>query len=95
MLVDEYNNLSIIEKHSYIFQQPENNSRFISYRKSDELTVSLWDCDTFFVEIYYSRKLNQLLKIEGISLFDDRINLYIDYFLKADKEEDFNIIEIA
>jgi hypothetical protein len=50
--------------------------------------ISLWDCDTFFAEMYALNR--KVFKIEGIELDDSRIDKYIDYANEAEaKGEDF------
>jgi hypothetical protein len=96
MLLEEFNNLSRVDKHCFIFNQPLINiSRFISFRKEGEMTISLWNCDSFFAEIHYSRQLKRVLKVEGINLYDDKINLYIDYYLQHRKSEESYLVEIG
>jgi hypothetical protein len=96
MFLIEFNNLPLEVKHNFIFTQPaKNKGRFISYWKNDDLTVSLWDCNTFFAEIQYSRILKRVVNIEGIELLDERINLYLDYYLEHNDDEEINLLEIA
>lgn len=96
MKLIEFNNLPLSEKYSYIFTLPSiGRGRFISFRKDGELMVSLWDLDSFFAEIYYSHKIGKVLKVEGFALTDDRINLYIDYFLEVNEKEVDLQVELA
>jgi hypothetical protein len=96
MFMFEFNNLPLEEKHAFIFRLPAvDKGRFISYWKDDNLTVSLWDCDSFFAEIYFFEKDRKIIKIEGIELTDERVNLYIDYARKADKSGEDFLIDIA
>lgn len=96
MSLQEYNGLSLDEKHNFIFAQPiSSKGRFISFWKNDELTVSLWDCNSFYAEIHYSRVHKRITKIEGIELNDEKINIYIDYYLKHNNDEEYDLVEIA
>jgi len=96
MLLEEFNNLSLVDKHCFIFNKPlKNISRFISYRKAGEMTISLWNCDSFFAEIHYSRRQKRVLKVKGINLYDDKINLYIDYYLQHRKSKESYLVEIG
>jgi hypothetical protein len=80
MFLFEFNNLDLEDKRDYINGLPPTSNdkgRFVTYRKEGDMYISLWDCDTFFVEMYALNR--KVLKIEGIELDDDRINLYIDW----------------
>jgi hypothetical protein len=66
----------------------DDKGRFVTYRKEDDMYISLWDCDTFFAEMYALNR--RIFKIEGIELDDSRIDKYIDYAKDTEaKGEDF------
>ena len=91
MFLFEFNNLDLEDKRDYINQLPptsDNKGRFVTYRKEGNMYISLWDCDTFFAEMYALNR--KVFKIEGIELGDSRIDKYIDYAKDAEaKGEDF------
>jgi len=78
MLLFEFNNLDLKEKWQHIYGIESNDHcKFVTYRKDGEQTVSLWDCGSFFAELYVLNK--KILKIEGVELDGNRLDLYIDY----------------
>jgi hypothetical protein len=85
MTLFEYNNLDFNDRYNFLFAKREDNYvRFNCLRDDGEYKYSLWDCGSFFVELC---ALNgKAVKVEGIELTDDRINLYID-FVKGMKSE--------
>ena len=78
MYLFEFNNLSLQEKRLFIYGLQGNSPcKFISYRKEMDQTISLWDCSSFFAEMYVKNK--KAIKIEGIELDSSRLDSYIDY----------------
>ena len=86
MTLIEFNMMSFEEKCQFIFTDPD--VRFISYRKYKDQTISLWNCEDFFAEIFYSKSDNKILNIEGIDLNSNRIDLYINFAKKVDYQFD-------
>ncbi|MBW6502331.1 MAG: hypothetical protein K0B05_13145 [Bacteroidales bacterium] len=81
MFLFEFNNLDMENKWQHIYGLKGNDHcKFVTYRKDGEQTISLWDCGSFFAELYVLNK--KILKIEGIELDSCRIDLYIDYAQK-------------
>jgi hypothetical protein len=59
MFLFEFNNLDIEDKRDYINELPPTSNdrgRFVTYRKEGDIFISLWDCDTFFAEMYALNK---------------------------------------
>ena len=81
MTLIEFNMMSFDEKYKFAFTDP--NVRFISYRKVNDQTISLWNCEDFFAEIFYSKSDNKIINIEGIDLNSNRIDLYVDFAKKV------------
>jgi len=78
MYLFEFNNLDQEDKWQHIYGiEGDERCKFITYRKDGDQTISLWDCGSFFAEIYVLNK--EILKIEGIELDSSRLDLYIDY----------------
>ena len=86
MTLIEFNMMSFEEKYKFVFN--DLNVRFISYRKDNGQTMSLWNCRDFFAEIFYSKSDDKIINIEGIDLNSNRIDLYIDFAKKADYQFD-------
>ena len=86
MTLFEFNMMPFEEKYKFVFN--DLNVRFISYRKDKDQTISLWNCEDFFAEIYYSKTDNKIINIEGINLNSNRIDLYIDFAKKVDYQFD-------
>jgi hypothetical protein len=96
MTIDEFNKLPIDDKYSIILDCPGIlKDRLIAYYRDSDWTVSLWNCDSFFAEIHYSIQQKRVLKFEGIDLVEDRINIYLDYFLQHRRSEEYYLVEIA
>jgi hypothetical protein len=74
----EFNAMELYEKYRFLFsKRGDNHVGFNCFRDDDDYKFSLWDCDSFLAEMC---ALNgKVLKIEGIKLTDDRINLYINW----------------
>jgi predicted helicase len=70
MFLFEFNNLDLEDKRDYINELPPTSNdkgRFVTYRKEGDMYISLWDCDTFFAEMYALNR--KVFKIEGIELW--------------------------
>jgi hypothetical protein len=97
MFLFEFNNLDLEDKRDYINQLPTTSNDkgwFVTFRKEGDMFISLWDCDTYFAEMYALNR--KVLKIEGIELDDSRIDKYIDYAKEAEaKGEDFNCVQMS
>jgi hypothetical protein len=72
----EFSNLSPRERWKYIFTSKE--ASFNSFREYYNQKVTLWDCGTFFTEVYYLPADNTYTKIEGFEPDDRRLDIYID-----------------
>jgi len=96
MTIDEFNKLPLDDKYSIIFDYPGIlKDRLFAYYRDSDWTVSLWNCDSFFAEMHYSFQHKRVLKFEGIILNEDRINLYLDYFIQHRRTEEYYLVEIA
>jgi hypothetical protein len=81
MYLIEFNNLTIQDKWNFVFKS--GKASFISFREYYNQKVTLWDCGTFFAEVYYLKADNTYTKIEGFEQDDKRLNIYIDYMNKT------------
>jgi hypothetical protein len=76
----EFNNMTFNEKWNFVFKSTE--ATLISFREYYNQKVTLWDCGTFFAEVYYMPADNTYTKIEGFEQDDKRLDIYIDYMNK-------------
>jgi hypothetical protein len=81
MTLAEFNILPIEEKHNHVFGNKD--VRLITFREYYNQKVTLWDCGTFFAEMYYFPEENKILRIEGFGQDDKRIDAYINFMNKA------------
>jgi hypothetical protein len=80
MNISEFNNLPVHEKQNYIFG--ERSVRLISFRHHEGQKSTLFDCGSFFAEIYFHPKEKKITKIHGIKLDDKAIDIYIDQMVR-------------
>jgi len=72
--------MTVDEKYDFLFSgRGDKQIRFITYRKENDQTISLYDCGDIFIEMYALKNDKKPFKIEAIDLYDNRIDLYIDY----------------
>lgn len=76
MTLTEFNILAFNEKHEFVYGN--KNVRLISFREYYNQKVTLFDCGSFFAEVYYFPVENKILRIEGIGLDDKKLDIYID-----------------
>ena len=79
MNISEFNSLPIQEKQKFIFG--EKSVRLISFRHHENQKSTLFDCGSFFAEIYFISKEKKITKIQGILLDDKAIDIYIDQMI--------------
>lgn len=89
MFLFEFNNLDLEDKRGYIFSLPPkgDKGRLIVFRDEGDMKYSLWDCDSFLAEM--CAKNGRVIKIEGVELTDDRINLYIDWVKEHEDDPNY------
>jgi hypothetical protein len=80
MNISEFNSLPIREKQKFIFG--EQSVRLISFRHLDNQKSTLFDCGSFFAEIYFLSEEKKITKIHGIKLDDKAIDIYIDQMMR-------------
>ncbi len=80
MNISEFNNLPIQDKQNFIFG--EKSVRLISFRHHEDQKSTLFDCGSFFAEIYFLPKEKKVTKIHGITLYDKTIDIYIDQMVR-------------
>jgi hypothetical protein len=80
MNISEFNSLPIQDKQKFIFS--EKSVRLISFRHHEDQKSTLFDCGSFFAEIYFLAKEKKITKIHGIKLDDKTIDIYIDQMIR-------------
>ncbi len=80
MNISQFNNLSLQEKRNYIFN--EEAVRLISFRYCTEEKSTLFDCGSFFAEIFFRSHERKITRIHGIRLDDDVIDVYIEQMIR-------------
>ena len=80
MNIAEFNSLPLQAKQKFIFG--EQSVRLISFRYHEGQKSTLFDCGSFFAEIYFLSKEKKITKIQGIQLDDKAIDIYIDQMIK-------------
>jgi hypothetical protein len=80
MNISEFNSLPIQDKQNFIFR--EKSVRLISFRHHENQKSTLFDCGSFFAEIYFLPKEKKITKIHGIKLDDKTIDIYIDQMIR-------------
>jgi hypothetical protein len=80
MNISEFNSLPFQDKQKFIFG--EKSVRLISFRHHEDQKSTLFDCGSFFAEIYFLSKEKKITKIHGIKLDDKTIDIYIDQMIK-------------
>jgi hypothetical protein len=83
MNISQFNSLSLQEKRSYIFN--EKAVRLISFRYCTNEKSTLFDCGSFFAEIFFRSQERKITRIHGIRLEDDVIDVYIDQMINYRK----------
>ena len=78
----QFNALPDHEKWELIFG---GSAKFVAFRDNSKHKVSLFDCGEFFVEYYFFANDKKVSKMEGISLYDKRLNLYVHNTFNIDK----------
>jgi hypothetical protein len=79
MNISEFNGLPIQDKQKFIFN--EKSVRLISFRHHENQKSTLFDCGSFFAEIYFLPEEKKITKIHGIKLDDKTIDVYIDQMI--------------
>jgi hypothetical protein len=79
MNLSEFNSLPVQEKQKFIFD--EKSVRLISFRHHENQKSTLFDCGSFFAEIYFVSQEKKITKIQGIKLDDKAIDVYIDQMI--------------
>jgi hypothetical protein len=91
MNIYEYNNPDLEDRRNFLFGNRGNNYvRFNSFRDEGDYKYSLWDCGNFFVEM--CARNGKVIKVEGIELTDDRINLYIDWVNEHNDDPKYQLL---
>ncbi len=80
MNISEFNSLPLQDKQKFIFG--EKSVRLISFRHYEDQKSTLFDCGSFFAEIYFLSQERKVTKIQGIRLDDKAIDIYIDQMTK-------------
>jgi hypothetical protein len=81
MNILEFNLLPLQEKKKFIFD--EKTVRLISFRHHENQKSTLFDCGSFFAEIYFLSKEKKITRIHGIKLDDKAIDIYIDQMVRS------------
>jgi hypothetical protein len=79
MNISEFNSLAVQEKKKFIFN--DNSVRLISFRNYENQKSTLFDCGSFFAEIYFLPGEKRITKIQGIKLDDKTVDIYIDQMI--------------
>jgi hypothetical protein len=88
MTLSQFNKLSLDEKGEYTFKSLD--SSFVAARKYYGQKVSLYACESFFIEVYFFPVENRILKIEGIEDSHKNIDLYIKKMNNGQKADNIN-----
>jgi len=76
MTLEFFNNLDFTEKGLIVFGE---GASFVGFRYYYNQKLVLYDCGSFFAEVYYSPEGNEITKIDGFAEDDKRLDLYIDF----------------
>jgi hypothetical protein len=88
MTIFQFNKLSLDEKGEYTFKSLD--SSFVACRKYYGQKVSLYGCDSFFIEVYFSPVENSITQIEAIEESHKNIDIYIKKMNKNQKADNIN-----